>query len=202
VATDASTLNIRPLDPDDVERLRRLFYRLSPRTRYFRFFSLVTDPPEGCLQRLASVDHRTREALAALSGDEIVAVARYDRLIDRDSVAEVAVVVEDSWQRHGVARDLMTALARSARDRGVETFTGTTLSENPAIGAFVRALAAEPHWRWDGGCRLVEVDLRRELVAATPARQSADSGVSGSITGRIRAGQVAPKTKPPTTSVR
>lgn len=126
MATDASALNTRPLDPDDVERLRRLFYRLSPRTRY----------------------------------------------------------------------------ARSARDRGVETFTGTTLSDNPAIGAFVRALAAEPRWRWDGGCRLVEVDLRRELVAATPARQPSDSRASGSITGRIRASQVVPRTKPPTTSVR
>jgi GNAT superfamily N-acetyltransferase len=50
------------------------------------------------------------------------------------STADVAVLVEDGWQRKGLAVVLIERLRELARSRGIETFTATILSENrPAI---------------------------------------------------------------------
>ena len=65
---------------------------------------------------LTSVDHGRRDALVALDGDEIVAVARYDGTRRTANTAEIAVTVEDAWQHQGVGRRLTRRLAR-ARDR-------------------------------------------------------------------------------------
>ena len=41
---DGSEVELRPLEPDDRERLVRLFYRLSPESVYRRFMSPIPDP--------------------------------------------------------------------------------------------------------------------------------------------------------------
>src|SRR5437763_389765 len=74
---DGSSLQLRPLEPDDGALLVRLFFRLSPETVYRRFLSPIPDPYRPEMRRLLEVDHRRREALAALSAGEVVAVARY-----------------------------------------------------------------------------------------------------------------------------
>src|SRR3981081_2044613 len=91
---DGREVEIRLLAQDDGERLRRLFFRLSPLSVYRRFLSPLPQPREEGLRRLLDVDHWDREALAALYEDEIVAVARYGRQPEAD-VAEIAVVVAD-----------------------------------------------------------------------------------------------------------
>src|SRR5690242_13464023 len=92
----------RPMRDDDGDRLRRLFDRLSPETRYRRFFSPITRLDDRMVAYLVGVDHVEREAIVALVDDEIIGVARYDRSHDDSSIAEVAVVVEDAWQGAGV----------------------------------------------------------------------------------------------------
>lgn len=41
---DGTPVVLRPIRPDDAERLHRLFHRLSPDTVYLRFFSTVRHP--------------------------------------------------------------------------------------------------------------------------------------------------------------
>src|SRR3982074_1006633 len=72
---DGREVEIRVLAPDDGERLRRLFFLPSPRRGYRRFLSPLPRPREEGLRRLLDVDHRDREALAAIHDDEILAVA-------------------------------------------------------------------------------------------------------------------------------
>src|SRR5919201_5678286 len=112
VATvQSSVFAIRQLQPDDRERLRRLFYRLSPTTVYRRFMSPIRRPSERALDRLLDLDHRDREALAAVVDGEVIAVVRYARgpLAEQ---AEIAIVVEDAWQHHGFGKLLLALLAR------------------------------------------------------------------------------------------
>ena len=47
---DGTPVALRPIQPDDAERLRRLFYRLSPETVYWRFFSPIQVPREAVLE--------------------------------------------------------------------------------------------------------------------------------------------------------
>jgi len=146
VEPSTERLVLRPIEPEDLRRLERLFYRLSPTTVYRRFFRPVARPSRRVLDELANVDHQAREAIAALDGDEIVGVARYGR--GADGEYELAVVVEDAWQRRGVGRLLMAELTERARRSGIDRFTATVLSENKAVQCFIRALA--PDARFSG----------------------------------------------------
>jgi GNAT superfamily N-acetyltransferase len=156
---DGVELTVRPIAVTDAERLARLFDRLSPSSVHFRFFSPISRPPRAALLRLSDVDHGRREALVALNGDEIVAVARYDGRPGSNR-AEIAITVEDAWQHRGVGRRLATRLATLACDRGYDTFLATMLPDNRAALGLVRKLAPDASVRWAGGEYEAELPLR------------------------------------------
>jgi GNAT superfamily N-acetyltransferase len=161
VRVDGTDLTIRPISIGDVERLARLFTRLSPTSVHFRFFSPISRPPRAALLRLADVDHNRRDALVALDGDEIVAVARYDGRPGSHE-AEIAMTVEDAWQHRGVGKRLAVRLAELAAERGYDTFVATMLPDNRAALGLVRKLVPEATVRWAGG----------EYEAALPLRHA------------------------------
>jgi GNAT superfamily N-acetyltransferase len=147
---DGTPLVVRPINLGDVERLARLFTRLSPETIHLRFFSPIRHIPRPALLRMAAVDHVRRDALVALDGDEIVAVARYDAAPGAHE-AEIAFTVEDNWQHHGIGKRLGVRLAHLARDRGYDMFTATMLPDNRAALGLVRKLAPDAQVRFAGG---------------------------------------------------
>ena len=138
---DGTRIVLRPLEPTDADGLRRLFFRLSPDTVYRRFFQLVSAPSDADLRYLAAVDHDRREAIAAVHDGEIIGVARYDRLRDDATRAEMAIVVEDAWQGRGVGRLLLDVLAADAHHHGVDGFTATILGENRRMLRMTRKAA-------------------------------------------------------------
>jgi RimJ/RimL family protein N-acetyltransferase len=152
---DHVELDVRPVEISDVERLARMFGRLSRESVRFRYFSPIRRLPRPMLLRLADVDHCRRDALAALDGDEIVAVARYDEMRNpvqpgaRD--AEIAITVEDAWQHRGIGLRLARRLCVVARDRGYDAFVARILPENRAALGLVRKLAPDATVRYAGG---------------------------------------------------
>ena len=59
-------------------------------------------------------------------------MARFDRH-EGTREAEVAFVVADDYQRHGIGSLLLDELVLAARERGISTFLADTLSENHAM---------------------------------------------------------------------
>jgi len=164
---DGTEVELRPLERDDRQRLVRLFGRLSPETVYRRFLSPIRAPSEGGLDRLLDLDHREREAVAAMSGEEVVGVARYSRAPGTRS-ADLAVVVEDAWQGRGLSHFLLKRLTELARRQGIDRFTATIHSENrPAIGVLRRSFPAAS-FRLNG--TEVEAELPLEPRLGFPAR--------------------------------
>ena len=160
VVIDGTALTIRPIAIGDAERLGRLFGRLSPQSVHFRFFSPINKPPRAALLRLSDVDHVRRDALVALDGDEIVAVARYDARPGA-SEAEIAVTVEDAWQHRGIGKELGVRLARLARRRGYERFVATMLPDNRAALGLLHKLSPEADVHFAGGEYEATVPLGR-----------------------------------------
>ena len=162
---DDTELTVRPITLGDVERLASLFTRLSPTSVHFRFFSPISRPPRAALLRLADVDHCRRDALVALDGDEIVAVARYDGRAgaspEASRQAEIAITVEDSCQHRGVGRRLARRLAALATNRGYDTFVATMLPDNRAALGLVRNLVPDATVRWSGGEYEAAIPLMR-----------------------------------------
>ena len=154
MCVDGTTLVVRPIEIADTERLERMFGRLSRESVYFRFFSPIRELSPTTLQRLAGVDHSRRDALVALDGDEIVAVARYDAASDVDGTAarnaEIALTVEDAWQHHGIGRRLARELTALATERGFDTFVARILPGNRAALGLIRKVAPNVTMRFTG----------------------------------------------------
>jgi len=142
-------LLLRPVEADDAPRVRRLFERLSPDTVYRRFFTLFPTPPPAILSYLAHPETVDHEGLAALDGDEIVALGSWDRIAGTTE-AELAVLVEDAWQHRGLGRELTRALVAEAAHRGITILTATMLSENDRARRLATRLARPEHVHMDG----------------------------------------------------
>jgi RimJ/RimL family protein N-acetyltransferase len=130
VATiDGRRLCMRPMAPDDGDRLVAFHGTLSDDSVYYRFFAAHPRLSPAEVHRFTHVDGAGRVALVVLDEDRIVAVGRYDR-IGESREAEVAFVVSDPYQHHGLAKALLAGLAAIAREHGVETFVAETLLDN------------------------------------------------------------------------
>jgi GNAT superfamily N-acetyltransferase len=130
----------RPVRPDDDERFRRMWPRLSRDTVYRRFHAPVHRLPVETVRRLVEVDHQLREAVVAVVGGEVIGVARYDRSPADPATAEFAIVVEDAWQGLGVGRQLLVELTGLAAERGVATLTATVQPDNHRVISLIRRL--------------------------------------------------------------
>ncbi len=125
-------VRVRPYGITDAPRLRRMSARLSTASLFTRFFTGTPYIPETYVRRLDRLDHWNHEALAALLDDDIVGIAEYVRDRADPHRAELAVLVTDPWQHHGVGRLLVGCLARMAARRGITAFGADVLLENRA----------------------------------------------------------------------
>lgn len=129
VISDGGTVYIRPIKPSDADGIQHLFELLSPESVYLRFFTPLPRLSEAMLSRFVNVDYVDRMALVAVLGEDIIAVARYDR-IPGSASAEVAFLVVDSHQGRGLATTMLEYLAAVAKDAGISRFVADTLPEN------------------------------------------------------------------------
>jgi GNAT superfamily N-acetyltransferase len=118
---------IRSIRPDDATCLRAFQARLSDDTIRNRFFRLHRALPDAEVHRSTSPTPGNKAALVVTVDEEIVAVGRYIRL-GVDGVAEVAFVVQEGYQGHGIATALLTLLERIAWDDGIRCFVADTLA--------------------------------------------------------------------------
>ena len=124
--------HLRPIRPDDAAALAAFHRSLSPHSVYLRFFSFHPTLSQAEVEHFTRVDYHDRLALVVTVGDDLVAVGRFDRLPDGTD-AEVAFVVADEYQHHGLGTLLLDELAGAARQRGVTTFRAETLAQNTTM---------------------------------------------------------------------
>lgn len=123
---------IRPIRPDDADALRAFHHRLSPDSVRRRFFGVHPDLFDREVLRFTRLDVKNEAALVATIEGEIIGVGRYSRVGGGDS-AEVAFVVEDDYQGHGIGTELLTLLAQVAWGDGIRRFVADTLFDNRAM---------------------------------------------------------------------
>jgi GNAT superfamily N-acetyltransferase len=133
-------LRIRPLRPGDTDLIRELYSRLSPRSRYLRFFSPMPSLPDSVLSLMTSADYRRQVALIGelenADGAEVVALGSFGAI--DDTSAEVALVVRDEWQRQGIGIALAASILSAAEARGFDRFVAHALWENGVIRKLLR----------------------------------------------------------------
>jgi GNAT superfamily N-acetyltransferase len=155
---------IRPIRPEDRHLMTAAFTRLSPESRYQRFFAPVERLSESDLTYLTEIDHHLHEALVAIDPEDggLVGVARYVCEKPEEGPeggtpalgtlkpagltattlreAEVAVIVGDPWQGKGLASALLQRLARRASEEGIDYFLALVLEDNEGANELFRNL--------------------------------------------------------------
>ncbi|MHA4814127.1 bifunctional acetate--CoA ligase family protein/GNAT family N-acetyltransferase [Streptomyces aculeolatus] len=133
VLRDGGTAQVRPIVPDDADRLVAFFDRVSDESKYLRFFAPHPQLSAKDVHRFTHHDYVDRVGLAAVVGDAFIATVRYDRTepaADGATQAEVAFLVQDDQQGRGVASALLEHIAACARERGVRRFVADVLPAN------------------------------------------------------------------------
>ena len=178
---DGSTpITIRPIRPEDREELRSGFRKLSPLSRYQRFFSEIHELSEDQLDYLTQVDGVNHVALVAsvptadLSLEKGLGVARFVRLLDEPDVAEVALTV-------------------AARNTGIHRFRMQVLAMNDSMIGLLEHYGAVEIPSDDCEVRVFEIPLTSEGCEATAAHAergwiSAIEALGRSLTAKAKLG--------------
>lgn len=133
ILRDGQSLKVRPITHEDKEKLKDLFYRLSPQTRYLRFGYMKSYISEQELDYFTVSNPPDTYAYVALAGEgkeeRIVGVGRW--FLSPDALtAEIAFVVEDTIQVRGIGTALLEQLAEVAAKYRIKRFMARVLPEN------------------------------------------------------------------------
>lgn len=161
---DGTTVQIRPVRPDDGNRLLAMWDRTSEHSRHLRFHGSF-QLNEKNVGQFVDLDHENHQAFAATLGrdddETMIGVARWIRDDDQHDEAEFAVMVEDAHQGRGLGSALVRHLAVSAHNAGITVLSGDVLAENTPMLRVIRQLGFDHKDRTDHA--VVRSDLGLEL---------------------------------------
>ena len=116
--------------------MRRLFYRFSNDTVFYRYFSPIKTMPHSKNQEYVNVDYRRDMSIVGIveeeGTEEIIAEGRYSLHPD-NSLADTAFVIDEKFTGRGIASFLLEMLIRYSRERGITGFSADVLSDNKAM---------------------------------------------------------------------
>ncbi|MDP9068303.1 MAG: GNAT family N-acetyltransferase [Actinomycetota bacterium] len=186
---DGRRVLFRPIEPGDKELLADGFRRLSPQSRYRRFFRSIDHLSEAQLRYLTEVDQKDHVAWVAVLPDEPnetgAGVARWIRLADEPGSAEGAVTVVDELQGLGIGKTLLHLLAHIAIEQGIRSFKAWVLGDNQQVQTMLKGIGATPG-AWEGGVLEMTIPLPADpaQLEATPAPLILKAVAAGQLEGR------------------
>ncbi len=128
-------IRFRGIKPSDEEGMRHFFYRFSDTDIYFRYLHAIRSMPHSKMQEYVNIDWNQTISIVGLLGEEgqgrIIAEARYIRIPGKH-YAEVVYIVDEQYQRLGIASFLYKMLIRLATERGLKGFLAEVLFSNIA----------------------------------------------------------------------
>ena len=124
----------RAIKPSDEETMRRLFYRFSDESVYYRYFSCIRAMPHVKMQEYVNIDYgKCLSIVAETRNGQLIAEARFVCLEAEETHPEIAIVVDENYQSLGLATFMLTMLMRLGKERNLKGFKGIILSSNNKI---------------------------------------------------------------------
>jgi GNAT superfamily N-acetyltransferase len=158
---EGSDITVRRADTRDLEAARAMHERCSDRTLKLRYHGPVGDA-DRYLNHLLSPRYGRTLAVQTASG-RVVGLGHL--LWDGDET-EVALVVEDAWQRRGVGGELLRRLVAMAVDAGCASVYAVTQASNTGMVAAMRGLGLPLDYQVEEGTLVITARLG-EPVAST-----------------------------------
>ncbi|MEU6245576.1 GNAT family N-acetyltransferase [Streptomyces sp. NPDC047024] len=168
---EGNDITVRRVDTGDLEAARAMHERCSPATLALRYHGPVADA-DRYLNHLLSPRFGRTLAAQTTSG-RVVGLGHL--LWDGDET-EVALLVEDDWQRRGIGAELLGRLVAMAVEAGCESVYAVTRSSNTGMVAAMRGLGLPLDYQVEEGTLVITARL--DAVPVPVAQES----------GRVRLG--------------
>lgn len=148
---------LRPLLPDDRERIIEAFRRLSPESLYFRFWTSFRGANPTFIDRLCAEDQDQHASwiLVIENNDDVPGVGggSFWRSKESPETAEVSFTVADEFQGQGAGTILLAAIWEHGYSIGIRQFVAEVLDENHVMLTWWSSLGAahvrQPHGGWE-----------------------------------------------------
>jgi acetyltransferase len=150
---DGRKLVIRPIRPDDEPLMAAFHSTLSDRTVYLRYFASLSLSSRIAHERLLRIcfgDYDREIVLVAVHCDPrdktscIVGVGRLNKLRARND-AEIAVLICDTFQNHGLGLELLRRVVQVARAEKLSRVSSEIRNDNLAMQIISKRLGFELH---------------------------------------------------------
>jgi GNAT superfamily N-acetyltransferase len=138
--------------------IEAMFARCGYESRYGRFLAPVVEFPTEQLAPALRPGSGHHVWLATPGGEPETVVALGSWAL-AGTHAEVALLVEDSWQRRGVGTALLDLLVAEARERGVCRLTAVVLRESRHVVRMLRRAATRTTTTADGALSEILMDV-------------------------------------------
>lgn len=166
---EGNEITVRRADRDDLEAARAMHDRCSEQTLRLRYHGPVRDA-DRYLDHLLSPRFGRTLAVQTASG-RLVALGHL--LWDGDET-EVALLVEDDWQRRGIGSELLARLVALAVEAGCESVYAVTQASNTGMVAAMRALSLPLDYQIEEGTLVITARLDATPVRSLPPYQQAE----------------------------
>lgn len=160
---EGNAITVRRADQSDVDAASAMHERCSERTLSLRYHGPVGDA-DRYLDHLLSPRHGRTLKVQTASG-RLVALGHL--LWDGDET-EVALIVEDAWQRRGIGSELLGRLVALAVEAGCTSVYAVTQASNTGMVAAMRGLGLPLDYQIEGGTLVVTARLRTTDERPTP----------------------------------
>ena len=184
---DGTRVLFRPIAPEDKDALRAGFARLSPESRYRRFFRHLDHLSDEQLRYLTEIDYVNHFAWLAfavdLPGSPGLGVGRWIRIPGDPEVAEAAITVIDEYHHMGVGSRLLHLSARSAVEQGIKAIRVWVQGENHPMLHLLEELGIHAA-KWESGVAEIDIPLPANV-------DEVDSSPTGVLVKAVASGEVS-----------
>ncbi|MEU2744734.1 GNAT family N-acetyltransferase [Streptomyces collinus] len=167
---EGSDITVRRADTRDLEAARAMHERCSARTLKLRYHGPVGDT-DRYLNHLLSPRYGRTLAVQTASG-RVVGLGHL--LWDGDET-EVALIVEDTWQRRGVGTELLSRLVALAVEAGCSSVYAVTQASNTGMVAAMRGLGLPLDYQVEEGTLVITAGLGEAVVTSAEELGSASA---------------------------
>lgn len=165
---EGNEITVRRADHSDLAAARAMHDRCSEQTLRLRYHGPVRDA-DRYLDHLLSPRFGRTLAVQTASG-RLVALGHL--LWDGDET-EVALLVEDDWQRRGIGSELLARLVALAVEAGCESVYAVTQASNTGMVAAMRALSLPLDYQIEEGTLVITARLEASPVRSLPPYEQA-----------------------------
>ncbi|MET8829369.1 GNAT family N-acetyltransferase [Streptomyces sp. NPDC004610] len=159
---EGGDFTVRRAEPDDLDAAKAMHERCSTHTLGLRYHGPVGDA-DRYLQHLLSP--RFGRTLAVETGDG--RIAGLGHLLWDGDETEVALIVEDAWQRRGIGAELLGRLVAMAVEAGCDSVYAVTRSGNTGMVAAMRGLGLPLDYQIEEGTLVITARLDATPVTST-----------------------------------